>query len=103
MKKFLLTVAVAGAWALAGSRTAQAAEVQSKTIAVPFAFHVEKMTLPAGHYRVEQNPGKHVVFLMNVDTGHRVQLMRVTASEASGRTTLTFEKTGQSYKLAEIS
>jgi hypothetical protein len=88
---------------LPGAGTAHAADLSSKVVAVPFSFKVEKTTLPAGRYRVEQNAGKHVVFLVNVETGHRVNLIRINVNDPSGKATLTFEKTGQVYRLSEIS
>lgn len=80
-----------------------AADVASKTIAVPFAFQVDRATLPAGHYRVEQNIGKQVVSLVNLQTGHRALIMRENVGEPTGNATLTFEKIGRVYKLSRIS
>ena len=45
-----------------------AAEYVSRNIKVPFAFTVGKVTLPAGEYRVRQEPGKEIVSIVNVQT-----------------------------------
>jgi hypothetical protein len=104
MKRFLCTIILGVAvWALPGAGKANAADFESKTIAVPFAFKVDRTTLPAGHYRVEQNLGKHVMFLVNIESGHRAQIMAVNVNEPSKKTTLTFERSGGGYRLAKIS
>jgi hypothetical protein len=102
MKRFLCTLAI-GMAALAGAGRVQAADIESKTVAVPFAFKVNNVTLPAGPYRVEQNIGKQMVFIVNMQTGHRIPVMRENGTERLGSATLTFEKTGQGYKLSRIS
>ena len=51
MKRFLCTLGI-GIAMLTGAGCVQAADVESKTVAVPFAFKVNNMTLPAGPYRV---------------------------------------------------
>jgi hypothetical protein len=104
MKKFLSTVIIGiAAWALPAVGTVSAADFRSQDIAVPFAFKVDKVTLPAGHYRVEQNVGKHVTFIVNVQTGHRVQMIRENVNDPTGNSKLTFEKTSEGYKLSKVS
>jgi hypothetical protein len=104
MKRFFCTLAIGiAAWALPGVGTVYGADMQSKAIAVPFAFKVDRTTLPAGRYRVEQNIGKHVIFLVKTETGHRPQIMRLTVTGPGPTTTLTFERTEGGYKLARIS
>jgi hypothetical protein len=104
MKKFLSTVIVGvAAWALPGAGTVNAADFRSQEIAVPFAFKVDKITLPAGHYRVEQNVGKHVTFIVNMQTGHRVQIIRENGNDPTGNSKLTFERTPEGYKLSKVS
>jgi hypothetical protein len=104
MKRFLCALGLGIAvWALPGAGSLNAADIQSKTIAVPFAFKVERATLPAGHYRVEQNVGKPVIFLVNVQTGHRAPVMRANVDGPAANATLTFEKTREGYRLARIS
>src|SRR4051794_14130900 len=75
----------------------------TENIAVPFEFKVDKMTLPAGDYRVEQEFGKYIVSLVNVNTGRRVQFLRDNSQRQPGRAKLIFEPTGQGYKLARVS
>jgi hypothetical protein len=99
MKKFLCTIGLA----ISSVGALGAADFQSKQIAVPFAFKDHKATLPAGHYRVEQYIGKQMVVLVNVDTGHRVPVMREPVLDSTGKTKLTFEKVGESYKLSRVS
>ena len=104
MKRFLCTLAIAVVgWTLPGVGTVRAAEFRSRDIAIPFEFKVDKITLPAGHYRLEQKTGKSFVFLMNLQTGRGVQIMRESASDPTGSTKLTFERTEQGYKLAMVS
>src|SRR5437764_8225043 len=38
----------------------------TENIAVPFEFKVDKLTLPAGEYRVEEEFGKYIVSIVNV-------------------------------------
>jgi len=104
MKKFLCTlgIVVAG-WALPGAGTLGAAEFRSGDIAIPFQFKVDRITLPAGHYRLEQKTGKSFVFLMNVLTGRGVQVMRESTNDPTADTKLTFELTGEGYKLSKVS
>ena len=44
-----------------------------------------------------------MVFIVNMQTGHRIPVMRENGTERAGNTTLTFEKTGEGYKLSRIS
>jgi hypothetical protein len=103
MKKFFCTLGIGIAvWALPGAATVHAADMESQRISVPFAFKVNKTTLPAGHYRVEQFQGKRVVFIVNLDTGHRIPVIRDN-NDPIGTRTLTFEKVGNEYKLTKVS
>ena len=104
MKKFLCTLGLGFAvWGLPGAGALNAADIQSKRVAVPFAFKVDRITLPAGSYLVEQNIGKQLVTLVNTQTGHRVQVMREPVYRPTGDAKLTFEKTRDGYKLSQIS
>ena len=80
-----------------------AAGYVTENIAVPFEFKVDKLTLPAGEYRVEREFGKYVVSIVNVKTGRRVQFLRDNSWQQDGRAKLIFEPTGQGYKLAKVS
>ena len=102
MKRFLCTLAIGvAAWALPGA--VNAADVASKTVAVPFAFKVDHMTFPAGPYRVEQNFGKPVMSLVNLETGRRALIVRENVNVPGRNMTLTFERTEDGYKLSGIS
>jgi hypothetical protein len=104
MKKFLCTLGLGVAvWGLPGAGRLSAADIESKRVSVPFAFQVDKIWLPAGHYRVEQNIGKQMVVMVNTETGHRVQVMREPVYQPTGNTKLTFEKIGKGYKLSRVS
>lgn len=104
MKRFVCRVVIGiAAWALTGVGRVSAADYRSQSIAVPFAFKVDRNTLPAGEYRVEQNVGKNVAFIVNIQTGHRVQIMREYFKDPTGNSKLTFERTGAGYKLSKIS
>jgi hypothetical protein len=99
MKKVLLSLASVFA---AGNLSA-APGYATKNIAVPFEFKVEKTTLPAGEYRVEQEFGGYIVTIVNVQTGRRVQMLRDNSQRIPGRAKLIFEPTGQGMKLARVS
>jgi hypothetical protein len=75
----------------------------TENIAVPFEFRVDRLTLPAGEYRIEQDFGHYFVSIVNVRTGSRVQFLRDNSGRKPGRAKLIFEPTGQGYKLAKVS
>jgi hypothetical protein len=75
----------------------------SEKVSIPFAFHVAKVTLPAGEYRIEQAFGKDIVMLVNMQTGQSVQILRQEASRTPGKAKLVFETGPQGYKLKTLS
>jgi hypothetical protein len=75
----------------------------TENIAVPFEFKVDKLTLPAGEYRIEEEFGKYIVSIVNVKTGRRIQFLRDNSRRQPGRAKLVFEPTGQGYRLARVS
>jgi hypothetical protein len=104
MKNFFRNISMGlGLAAIFAPINVNAAEYVSENIAVPFDFRVDKMTLPAGEYRVEQEFGKYIVSIVNVKNGHRVQFLRDMAQPTPGRAKLVFAPTGQGYKLARVS
>jgi hypothetical protein len=104
MKRFLCTLAVfVAGCALPGIGSISAAELRSPDIAIPFDFKIDKITMPAGRYRLEQKAGKSFVFLMNIQTGRGVQMMREGVNDPTANTKLTFERTGDGYKLSRVS
>ena len=99
---------MARTWLLVGvvllaAGSIHAADLQSKNVAVPFAFQVEKITMPAGEYRIEETFGKPFVFVVNSKTGRRVQMLRHGAITTPGAAKLEFEKTGEGYRLRRVS
>jgi hypothetical protein len=72
------------------------------TTQVPFNFAVNGKVLPAGEYRIEQQPSSVSVFLINKKTGERVRLNRVIKLSPSGEAYLRFEKTGDTYQLKAV-
>jgi hypothetical protein len=104
MKNFFRNISVGlGVAAIFAPGNLNAAGYQTENIAVPFEFKVDKLTLPAGEYRVEQEFGKYIVSIVNVKTGRRVQFLRDNSMRQADRTKLIFEPTGQGYKLAKVS
>jgi hypothetical protein len=104
-KKAICTFAMAlGLTAMfaTSSLSAQAA-MNSKKISIPFAFHVDKVAMPAGEYRLEQEFGKEIVTLVNLQTGQRVQLLRHEAASTPGKSKLFFETGPQGYSLKKLS
>ena len=61
---------------------------------IPFEFRVGKRVYAAGEYRVEQEFGKDIVYLVNVKTGRRLQMLRPISTRDSGNSKLTFENDG---------
>jgi hypothetical protein len=101
MKNFFRSLSIGvAAWFAAGNLNA--AGYVTENIAIPFEFKVDKLTLPAGEYRVEQDFGKYLVSIVNINTGRRIQMLRDNANHQSGRAKLVFEPTGQGYKLAKV-
>jgi hypothetical protein len=104
MKNFFRSLSVGlGLSAIFAAGNLNATGYVTENIAIPFEFKVDKMTLPAGEYRVEQDFGKYLVSLVNLKTGRRVQVLRDSGTRTAGRAKLIFEPTGQGYKLAKVS
>jgi hypothetical protein len=104
MKNFFRSLSVGlGLSAMFAASSLSAAGSVSENIAIPFEFKVDKVTLPAGEYRVQQDFGKYLVSLVNVKTGRSVQMLRDTGGHRDGRTKLIFEPTGHGYKLSKVS
>src|ERR1041384_3732793 len=86
----------------AGSLSAQQGVVSEK-VSIPFAFHVAKVSLPAGEYRIEQVFGKEIVALANMQTRQTVQLLRSEGGRTAGKAKLTFEVGPRGYALRKLS
>jgi hypothetical protein len=80
-----------------------AASFQNEQVSIPFAFHVNKASLPAGDYRLQQPMGNDIVYLMNMKTGEKVQFLRSNGNRKEGRARLVFENTESGYSLKSIS
>ena len=103
MKDFFRNLSVGlGLSAIFAASSLKATSFVSENIAIPFDFKVDKLTLPAGEYRVQQDFGRYLVSLVNVKTGRSVQVLR-EAGYQDGRAKLVFEPTGQGYKLQKVS
>jgi len=75
----------------------QAAAVKSETFKIPFEFQVQKQTMPAGDYRVQQAQGSDIALLENTKTGKRVEFVRPTPTHQQGKVRLVFEG-GQNHR-----
>lgn len=98
MKKVLLSLV-----SVFAATNLSAASHVSKNIQVPFEFKVDKMTLPAGEYRLEHEFGGYMVTIVNVQTGCCVRVLRDPSYRSPDRARLIFEPTGQGYKLTRVS
>ena len=88
---------------LAGSAL-QAAAIRAEKVRIPFDFQVQKhKTLPAGEYRVEQDPGAGFASLVNTKTGERVELPSPPTAHEQGKVRLIFENTANGRLLKSIS
>jgi len=103
MKHFFSTLAFGIGLSAIAAGNLGAVDIVSANVWVPFQFKVEKLTLPAGKYRVEREFGTETVYVVNVNTGQRIRMIRDTAKRTPGQAILTFEPTGKGYKLAKVS
>jgi hypothetical protein len=76
---------------------------QTEKVEIPFNFQVQRTTMPAGEYRVQQSFGSDIAFLVNVKTGQQVQVLRNTGAHKDGRAKLVFENTAGGRVLKTIS
>jgi hypothetical protein len=88
---------------LAGS-VLQASAVIAERVEIPFDFQVQKhKIMPAGDYRVEQDPGSGFALLVNRKTGETVELPSPPTAHQRGKVRLVFEKTANGHWLKSIS
>lgn len=78
------------------------ASMVTKNVSIPFEFKVDKTTMPAGEYRLEQDFGDLRMWVINVKTGQRVLVLRDNSRREEGRARMIFEPTGQGYKLTRV-
>jgi hypothetical protein len=76
---------------IVGALALQAAAVKSEKFRIPFDFQVQKQTLPAGEYTVQQADGSEIVLLINTSTGDRVEFIRPATTHQQGKVRLVFE------------
>jgi hypothetical protein len=69
----------------------QAAATESERFEIPFAFQVQKETLPPGVYQVQQADGSNIATLVNKRTGERVEFIRPASTRQEGKARLVFE------------
>src|SRR3954452_8923886 len=60
---------------------------------IPFEFKAGKRMYSAGQYRVEQDYSNDIAFLVNIKTGHRVQMLHPLSLREPGTVKITFEST----------
>lgn len=99
----VLTLALGVTAVLATNPLSAQTALRSETVTIPFAFHVQDASLPAGEYRLESIFGKDIVILINVQTGQRVQVLRHEAAGVPGKAKLIFELGAQGYTLKRLS
>jgi len=100
---FAMALGLTAMFAASSLSAQQGVGVNSDAITIPFAFHVDKVALPAGEYRLERVFGKAVVTLVNLHTGQRVQILRSEATSTPGKSRLTFENGPGGYTLKKLS
>ena len=104
MTKTIRSISLAlGLAAIFATSSLNATGYVTEKIAIPFEFKVQKLTLPAGEYRVEREFGKYMVWIVNLQTGRRVQFFRDYGGRNPDRTRLVFETTPQGYTLKSVS
>ena len=103
MKNVIRTCALGVGFAAMFAASALATSFQSVKVSIPFQFKVSKMTLPAGEYRLHQEPGNDIAYLVNLKTGQQVQILRGPGVRSEGRVKLVFENAGKGYALKGIS
>ena len=103
MKNIIRTCALGVGFAAMFAASALATSFQSERVSIPFQFKVSKMTLPAGEYRLHQEPGNDIAYLVNLKTGQQIQMLRSSGTRLEGRARLVFENTPGGYLLKAIS
>lgn len=104
MKEKLHSCALAlGAAVLFSTGSLCAASLRSENVTIPFEFKVDKMVLPSGEYRIEQEGAAAFVTLVNVQSGRRIQLLRDEANSRRGKVKLVFQIEGHNARLKAVS
>lgn len=103
IRVFTLALGLTAMFAASRLSAQQAVGESSQKVSIPFAFHVEKVALPAGEYRIERAFGKEIVTLVNLQTSQRVQILWPEASRTPGKMKLVFESGPRGYSLKRLS
>ena len=106
MNKALFRIAMTGMLALVLFAASQPARAQQRLVAdIPFAFTAERMTLPAGEYRVEKLRDDPATLLIQRTDG-RAAMAVITFAASSGarqaQSRLVFRRYGARYFLSQI-
>jgi len=83
-----------GLTAMLATSGLQASTFYTEKATIPFEFRYGKRVYEAGVYRVEQDFGKDIAYLVNTQTGRKIQFLRPLSSRRSGKSFLTFENDG---------
>ena len=81
-----------GLAAIFAAGSLNAAALYSSSVTIPFEFRAGNAVFGAGEYRVEREFGKDIAYVINVQTGRRVQVLRSAGTQATGRANLVFEQ-----------
>jgi hypothetical protein len=101
MKQVTHSLLVAGLSALLGSATLSAQSL-SEEADIPFNFHAQQRTLPAGKYVVDQ-PRTGGLFLIHDRAGHSLFVTAPLMKKANpNHPNLKFARYGDQYVLSEI-
>jgi Na+-transporting NADH:ubiquinone oxidoreductase subunit NqrF len=92
-----------GIAAMVTASSLNASMIMTEKVAIPFNFQVARTTLPAGEYRVQQQFGSDIAYLVNLKTGQQVQVLRSVGEKKDGRAKLVFQNTASGHVLKTIS
>ena len=106
MNKALFRIAMTGMLALALFAASQPARAQQRLVVdIPFAFTAEKMTLPAGEYRVEKLTDDPATLLIQRTDGRAAMAVITFAASSDApqaQSKLVFRRYGARYFLSQI-
>ena len=66
----------------------------SGRVNIPFEFRAGKQIFAAGEYRVEQDYGHDIAYVVNIRTGQRIQMLRPLNGRQPMKMTINFENIG---------
>ena len=68
-------------------------------VTIPYQFHIDKKTLPAGEYQLEQSTGSDIATLINLKTREKVQMIRPMTIQVPGKAYFTLVPDKDGYRL----